>query len=218
MKDSGLANAFQEGKRGITLVDFSWYEPSNEPGVFMAALLNDANGRLIGVAAFQVSLKQINEIMGERAGLGETGETYLVGPDMLMRSDSFLDPENHSVIASFANPNMGSVDTEAARQALAGETAEDIIIDYNGNPVLSAYTPLQVFDHTWALLEEIDEAEVNAPIRTLVMIILIIINGDRERKQDNTAGCICCRGDGSYHRGAFRDGAAASGPCSAVQG
>jgi hypothetical protein len=34
------------------------------------------------------------------------------------------------------------------------------VIDYNGNRVLSAYTPLKIFDTTWALLAEIDEKEV----------------------------------------------------------
>ena len=163
LNDSGLANAFQEGKKGITLVDFSWYEPSNEPGAFMAVPLNDANGRLIGVAAFQVSLKQINEIMGERSGLGETGETYLIGQDKLMRSDSYLDQKHHTVVASFNDPENGSVDTEAAREVLAGKTGEDVIIDYNGNPVLSAFTPVSIGGMSWGLLAEIDVAEAFCP-------------------------------------------------------
>ncbi|MCP4686668.1 MAG: hypothetical protein GY859_01380 [Desulfobacterales bacterium] len=40
--------------------------------------------------------------MKERAGLGKPGEVHLVGADKRMRSDSFLDPVNHSVKASFA--------------------------------------------------------------------------------------------------------------------
>ena len=57
--------------------------------------------------------------------------------------------------------------------SLAGNTAEKIIIDYNGNPVLSAYTPLKVYDTDWALLAEIDEAEVRAPINAMIFSILI---------------------------------------------
>ena len=51
--------------------------------------------------ALQMPLDRVNEIMRERTGMGETGESYLVGPEKLMRSDSYLDPENHSVAASF---------------------------------------------------------------------------------------------------------------------
>ena len=105
--------------------------------------------------------------------MGESGETYLVGPDYLMRSDSFLDPEYHSVVASFADQETGSVETVAVHEALAGATDEKIVIDYNGNPVLSAYAPLTIGGTTWALLAEINEAEVRAPIQQLTMSMLI---------------------------------------------
>ncbi len=66
---------------------------------------------------YQLPMDAINQIMTERNGMGETGETYLVGPDKLMRSDSLLDPA-HTIKASFANPEKGRVDTEASREAL----------------------------------------------------------------------------------------------------
>jgi methyl-accepting chemotaxis protein len=155
-------------------VDFESYAPSNgEPAAFMAQpLLQD--GRVELIVALQLSLKAINDVMQERSGLGRTGETYLVGPDKLMRSDSFLDPTHHSVKASFADPAKGSVDTEASREALAGKKEEKIIIDYNGNPVLSAYTPLTVGDVTWALIAEIDEAEAFAAVKAIRWLIGIV--------------------------------------------
>ena len=90
-----------------------------------------------------------------------------------MRSDSFLDSTNHTVEASFANPSKGSVKTDAAKEALSGTTDAKIIQDYNGNPVLSSYTPIKVWNTTWALLAEIDESEVKDPIRQLLISILI---------------------------------------------
>ncbi len=163
LKDSGLARAFEKGKRRTTFVDYEWYEPSNEPGAFLSTPLHADNGELVGVAAFQVSLKEINAIMMARDGLGKTGETYLVGQDQLMRSDSFLDPEHHTVAASFADRTKGSVNTEGSKSACAGNTDAKVIIDYNGNPVLCAWTPVQVGDVTWGLLAEIDVAEAFAP-------------------------------------------------------
>ena len=50
----------------------------------------------------QLSLNAINGVMQQRQGMGKTDETYLVGPDKLMRSDSYFDPVNHSVKAAFA--------------------------------------------------------------------------------------------------------------------
>ncbi|MCP4405620.1 MAG: methyl-accepting chemotaxis protein [bacterium] len=156
------------------LIDFEPYAPSNnEPASFIAEPVLGKEGNVEVIVALQLSLEAINEIMQERSGMGNTGETYLVGSDKLMRSDSFLDPENHSVLASFANPSKGSVDTEAVRLGIEGKTGKDIVIDYNGNPVLSAFTPVTVGNTTWVLLAEIDEAEVQAPIALLTRSILM---------------------------------------------
>ena len=166
-KNSGLASLWAKvGRTGQAAVeDMKPYAPSNdEPAMFAGYPISDPKGGVLGVIAFQVSLAQINRIMNQRAGLGKTGETYLVGPDQLMRSDSFLDPQNHSVNASFKNPSKGSVNTEASKAALSGETGAGIIIDYNGNSVLSAYTPVEIGDLTWGLLAEIDVAEAFSPV------------------------------------------------------
>src|SRR6056297_2507365 len=173
--DSSLGEAVREavatGEFGFG--DFSPYAPSNgEPASFIAQPIVH-QGEIELIVALQMPLDRVNAIMQERTGMGETGESYLVGPEKLMRSDSFLDPENHSVTASFARPRTGSVDTEASRSALEGETGAKVIIDYNGNPVLSAYSPVDVYDTQWGLMSEIDEAEVREPINALTMFILI---------------------------------------------
>jgi methyl-accepting chemotaxis protein len=56
--------------------------------------------------------------------MGRTGESYLVGSNKLMHPDSYLDPENHSVNASFPNPEKGRVDTDAAKEAFSRNTNE----------------------------------------------------------------------------------------------
>ena len=99
-----------------------------------------------------------------------------------MRSDSFLDPKGHSLQNSFANPTTGNVSTVASIEALSGNSGTKILMDYNNNPVLSSYSPLKIGqDLNWAILSEIDEAEVLiAPnqLRTeiiLVSLVLLII-------------------------------------------
>ncbi len=180
LSGTSLAKAFREGKSRVYLSDFSWYEISDDAASFIAGPIKSNDGKLIGVLAYQISLKSINNIMQERSGMGESGETYLVGSDKRMRSDSFLDPTGHSVKASFAGTvaNNG-VDTDASRAVIAGQTGNKIVIDYNGNPVLSSYTPVSVGDFKWGLLAEIDVEEVETPIRALtksiVMWALIII-------------------------------------------
>lgn len=177
-RDSGLAKLWQAVNRtkSTSFVDFAPYAPSNGvPAAFVGAPVRDETGQLIAVAALQVSLEGINRIMQERNGMGKTGETYLIGPDKRMRSNSFLDPSGHSVQASFSgNVENNGVDTDAGRAVLAGATDSRVVIDYNGNAVLSAYTPVQVGNTTWGLLADIDEAEVHAPIKKLFRSICIL--------------------------------------------
>lgn len=144
------------------IVDFQPYAPSNgAPAAFIALPIPNSNHFL----ALQLPVEKINKIMGVRYGMGETGESYLVGQDKLMRSDSYLDPKGHSVEASFAGSvESNGVDTEAVNHALKGEKGYKTIVDYNGNPVLSAYNHIQIGDFKWAILSEIDVSEAYASV------------------------------------------------------
>jgi len=177
--DTGLGEAFRLAQAAsdpdfVAFTDFKPYYPSYEaPAGFVASPIF-AGDQKVGILIFQFPLDTLNGIMKERTGMGKTGETYLVGSDMLMRSDSFLDSENHSVIASFRNPEKGKVDTQASRAALKGDTGEKIVMDYNGNPVLSAFTPMTFDDLHWALLAEIDKAEAFAAVGQLHRVAWIV--------------------------------------------
>lgn len=176
-KDSGLAKAYQQGrtlKKGeVIFTDLTLYKPSyNAPAAFAITPVYH-RGKRIGSLALQMPLDKITSIMAERSGMGETGETYLVGSDQLMRSDSYLDPDNHSVISSFRHPETGSVNTEASKAAINGQTGIQVIIDYNGNPVVSAYAPISVGGQQWAILAEKDVAEVYASIYDLEITVLV---------------------------------------------
>ena len=177
LKDSGLGELYRKVLKynKTVLVDMKPYAPSNgAPAMFIGTPLY-VDGELNVILALQISDKAINNIMKFRKGYGKTQEDYLVGIDKLMRSDSFLDPKNHTLKASFANPLKGKVDTEASRAALEGKTDTKIIIDYNGNPVLSAYTSIKIDDDiTWAIMSEIDKAEVDIPTNKLKNQMILI--------------------------------------------
>ena len=180
-KDTGLGQLVKGvlQKKDLEFSDFAPYAAkNNQPSAFIAQpYLVDRKVELI--VALQISLEKINEIMTQRTGMGKTGETILVGPDYLMRSDSFRDPVNHSVINSFKNPQTGKVDTPATRAVherketgfLAGMT------DYANNKVLLAYTPVDAFGTTWGLNAKVDEKEAyaaNKAIRFAIMVTIVI--------------------------------------------
>jgi len=174
---SSLGNAIQKAiKSGqFQFSDFAPYAPSNnEPAAFIAIPLV-SNNSLELIVALQISTDSINAIMQKRDGMGKTGETYLVGPKGLMRSDSYLDPVNHSVKASFANSKQGRIDTDAFKNIMAGKTETKIILDYKHNEVLSAFTPLDVFGIQWGLIAEIDVDEAFSSVSAIRMIIWIFV-------------------------------------------
>jgi hypothetical protein len=110
-KNSNLAQLnriVQTAKEGnySRLVDFEAYAPSYDaPAAFIAAPIYHQS-ELVGVLAFQLPVNEINNVMTgnqnwKKDGLGESGETYLVGKDSLMRSISrFLveDPKGYATI------------------------------------------------------------------------------------------------------------------------
>ncbi|NVJ52674.1 MAG: methyl-accepting chemotaxis protein [Campylobacteraceae bacterium] len=167
-----------ENKRP-TFIDMQPYAPSNNaPAMFLGNPIID-EGEVIAVLVFQISDRAINTIMQFREGYGKSQEDYLVGEDLLMRSDSYLNPKEYSLKASFANKSK--VNTVAAKNALEGKVNTEIVVDYNNNPVLSAYSEVKIGqDFNWAILSEIDEAEVlitpNA-IRNLIIAISLGVLG-----------------------------------------
>jgi len=178
-----VKKVLETGKFGFA--DTEPYAPSGgKPAAFIAQpFIHNNNVKMI--VALQLPIDVINKIMSDRTGMGKTGESFLVGSDKLMRSDSLLDPENYSINAAFADPEKRKIDTIATRESLSGKTGYQIIKDYRGKNVLAAYTPLNLWGTTWGLIAKTDAAEAFAPVKMLktrmnivaVISILLIILG-----------------------------------------
>ncbi len=167
-ENTHLADLYKEvlrsGKPGLS--DMKKYAPSDDaPAMFVAAPVIH-NGKMNGVIALQISNEAINNIMQQKSGLGESGETYLVGEDFLLRSDSRFSKET-TVLKQ-------KVETDATKDALDGNENSQIVKDYRGIKVLSSYDDMEVGNQHWAILAEIDEAEVLIPVNNLGRFILII--------------------------------------------
>lgn len=165
----------QDGKLSIS--DFKPYPPSNnDPAAFMMIKISNKKGDAAGYVAIQFPINKVNEIMQQRDGMGLSGETYLVGEDKLMRSDSFIDPKNHSIVASFSGTvAKNGVDTEAVTDAFKGKSSSKLIMDYNGNPVLSSFSTIDLGGFKWALIAEIDEAEAFSTANSLIYVSTVVV-------------------------------------------
>ncbi|MBF0193917.1 MAG: response regulator [Magnetococcales bacterium] len=169
-----LGQAFKQGLEKMVSTDFSIYKPSENQLISFLLAPISIQGETLGVVVLKTTPDAINQIMQERSGMVESSEAYLVGSDYLMRSDSYLSPKNHTVIASFTTPSIGSVKTEASRRALAGESGQAILYDYLNVRVLSAFTPLYLAHGTYALIAETNEAEAFKPIYELQRMMWIV--------------------------------------------
>jgi class 3 adenylate cyclase len=166
----------------VSLVDFENYRPSlGLPKAFITTTVYDED-TLIGVLVLQLSNTRIDRVMTyqgkwQEAGLGKTGETYLVGQDKFLRTNPRLflqdkkayfqvlkqanfDPEQIEQIRDLDSPILAQkVDTSAVQKALNGQSGEGFHEDYRGVNVLVAYQPVKLADFRWALIAKMDEAE-----------------------------------------------------------
>jgi methyl-accepting chemotaxis protein len=202
-RDTNLAEAFRAaveagGPGFVRLLDFRSYAPSyGAPASFVATPILDGED-LVGVLAFQMPVDRINEILTSRqewsrVGLGESGETYIVGDDLTLRNQSrFLIEDRESYLRAIREAGVApsvvdqiatlessiglqEVRTEGTVAAASGETGVGVFPDYRGVSVFSAYKPLEIPDVDWAIMSEIDRAEALAPVRSLRNRSLLIL-------------------------------------------
>jgi len=103
----------------------------------------------------------IKDILKERTGLGVTGESYLVGPDYRMISESIFFPDSL--------PRLIPCKTFGATQAFEGKSGVEVYPDYRGVPIIGYYRLVDYEGLQMALLTEIDLEEAMEPIRSLRM-------------------------------------------------
>ncbi|MFC5282374.1 ATP-binding protein [Pedobacter alpinus] len=129
-------------------------------------ILNTKKGKKIKV----IDYSKIQNILLERTGMGESGETYLVGEDFRMRSKSRFFPDK--------KPYDIPVKTQGVIGALKGIDGRGIFNDYRGIPVYSVYRLIQISNLKLVILSEIDVSEVNRPLeklKTRLMTLTFVI-------------------------------------------
>lgn len=205
-KGSALTGAYLQALDSNTVdyvgvTDFGDYEPADEPTAWFVSPVGPQS-QVEGVLALQFPISKINRLMTvdrqwQESGLGRTGETFIVGPDDLMRSDSRLfleDPEAYKrdVVDAGTPPDVAQqaidrggttliqpVPTEATKLAQRGQRGTLVADDYLGHETLQAYSPADIPGLRWIVIAKIDTSEAFAPVsaftRTLVLSTAAII-------------------------------------------
>ncbi|MDJ0676201.1 MAG: ATP-binding protein [Calothrix sp. MO_167.B42] len=139
---------------------------TQKPAVTLAKTLRNSAGERQGIVLVNLNLERIDEIVRERAGLGKSGETYLVGS--LGRSKKTFIAK--SQISNQENPQ--NISSEGIDLAMGGVSSSGEYNNYAGVPVLGEYRWLN--DQDLALLVEISQQEAFAPARQLANTIMLI--------------------------------------------
>jgi class 3 adenylate cyclase len=184
----GVKDLLQSPERlTVKFVPYSNYRPSyGNPTAFILTPLYDEN-QVIGVIALQFSTNEIDRVMTNNqqwanAGLGETGESIVVGADYKMRSNSrfmIQDPDRYIEQMKQAGASarlldrLRSTKTTILNQeirlplvdkALQNQSGVEHGKDYRQVESIMSYSPVRFGDTTWALITRMDEAEAIAPI------------------------------------------------------
>jgi PAS domain S-box-containing protein len=141
----------------------------NTPTLLVSAACYDAKGTLVGLVSLGIPCDVINKLIfvnTSLSGMGYSGESYIVGSDYLMRSQSRFD--SNSVMKKVVKTAQ-SIDAFKAKNGVKKDK------DYRNIDVLSSYSYLKIQDLKWALLVEIDLKELINPVHQQRNDILTII-------------------------------------------
>ncbi|UII19634.1 sensor histidine kinase [Fulvivirga ligni] len=118
---------------------------------------------LIGIT----EVPEIQTILLERTGLGESGESYIVAADSTLRTQSRF----------YSDSSFLSIEVKTAgvAEGLAGTSGKGIFNDYRDVEVFSSYEPIDLYGLNWVLLSEIDLKEALMPIKELRSRIIYIL-------------------------------------------
>ncbi len=165
--DEGKAQAtesfFTDGSSHTTVQNVYTSDLTGRPTITVATPLfdQDGGGQRVAVLAANLSLQRLDRIVQERTGLGETGRTYLVGPDSRLIQGTVA-----------GAVGAGAVDSTGIEAVLAQRSGQGLYDDDRGTPVVGVYQWLG--DRGAGLLAEISQDEAFGSARQLAVTIAVV--------------------------------------------
>jgi signal transduction histidine kinase/DNA-binding NarL/FixJ family response regulator len=156
-------NYFTQGRLGTYVQNVYPWPVTLKPTMTIATpLFAPDDQRRLGVLAVHLSLERMDSIVLEHAGLGASGETYLV--------------DRYNVFVSAERFGRGEfpqgVHTEGVDAAVQGVDGSGLYLNHAGVPVIGVYRWLDELE--LALLAEMHQQEAFAPARRLAGTIILV--------------------------------------------
>ncbi len=160
----GTTTYFTEGENNVKPTLYRSPISGETTITFATPILAETKKR-VGVLSITLDLQEVDELIRERTGLGNTGTTYLVGR---------LERENTFIVSEESENGVSSVDlkSKAIDAATQGKDGFGLYDNYAGTPVIGVYRWLE--NQNLALIAEISQREAFAPARALARNILLL--------------------------------------------
>ncbi|WP_420208461.1 methyl-accepting chemotaxis protein [Candidatus Electronema sp. JC] len=179
-KDTNLSKVLQAARdnRKVQLADYADYAPAGRPLTFLAAPIMEKD-QVQALVAVRLTNTVLQAYMDEKTGLGETGETFMVGAeDQRPRSDS-----RKGLKLLQEQPLKTILVEEAVKAGEKGVVTPSV--DYVGDAVIGAAVPLELkkylgVNFDWIMVSKLDTKEALAAVdaarnRALIAGVIIII-------------------------------------------
>jgi len=153
-------NFYAKGRQGPTVQSVYPSPESLRPVLTVSIPVKSQSGELLAVLAFHLGVEPIAQIIRSRAGLGDTGETFLVDSSSLLVASGQMDMEG----AQRKAHSLGVV------RALAGKSGQGLYTNDAGHPVLGVYRWMPVYQ--MALMAEMSQDEAFAPAGRLALALV----------------------------------------------
>lgn len=157
---------FTKGLKNTFIQSFYYETPIQEPSVIVATPIKNEGKDAVMVLAARINPERISDMMAERPGLGESGETILVNKYNMLVSKSRFTEE-----AEFEKLDNMNIISECIEKH-KGRTVDN---DYRGVPSLMSYTWLP--ENEVCLIAKIDESESLAPVEKLKSTAIFVTLG-----------------------------------------
>jgi CheY-like chemotaxis protein/HAMP domain-containing protein len=163
--------------------DFERYAPSfNTPAAFLITLMFDEEGEKIGLAAVQVGNVGIDRIMKKEIGLGASAESYLIGSDLIMRSNSVLD-DKPTILSEMVTTDQtrrwlhDHIEHETPEMGRSYAQEVSTYIGRKGYPVIGMYGNVEIGGVRMAVITEVKRSEAiqaATALRELNIVLLLV--------------------------------------------
>lgn len=170
---------FTQAQEKVFFKDIYYSESINQVNYAVAAPLKDENGNLEGVVVGRYKPDSFYAVVLSRAGLGKTGENFVINSDYYFLTPSLFTAEDQVLKKQAVTVNTKECfdPQEVSQIKTNGYQAMGLdnvfsFTNYRGVQVVGthAYIP----ETSWCLISTKDQTEIYAPARQLTYIIILI--------------------------------------------